>query len=675
MNERHTEYGVGVASELSDDYKPKKNNKKENNKKKKIRTLSTTTSTEELLYPMIYYFNPELYLNLINNWSMPNHNNPICKKINKYITKTASTVAVAEEIAKLNGDDSKYIKILINEHNKFQLQYVELVKLSKGMTNNIKLIQEIDRFEPVIIDENTTSYKNEDLKTLLILIKESITRIIKNLRRFYDDYYGPGKLISNTISTFDDYYEGIDKDIRDNNGYIFKLSEIFPSLFTNQEGGTNIADILKKMTDLDSLDKAGPSYITDNEYKTLGMGDYTLTPTIVSKPELEKPKELDAKKYVEIIQDDDKIYEHKYFSEYKNYDNAIAVSAVRNIETVIETIQNSDLHWLKVSEIDKLEQDEIAKFKPGREDVQVQGNTKSKPVGTQIDIKPTASTKFNVKKFISQQKISHPLVQSFAPSSVQLSVPASVQKPAMPLRLLMISLLQSSEKLVPHHKKPASETETHLPAIGSVSSSPAKKKTSTTNNGKLGSIHKKPTLQSQGQTSTFASTFASNLPPVSGQTPKPGASVASESESKDNPEMPQNSKSLNNVIDFSDKIYSTIDTIYKNIEEITYQQSLLSELNNIINNIGKIEDGVLYIKSDDLLTFLKKNEIECTNRLLTKFAVKINHLMGINMGVLIKERGDKDKDKDQALKNNIICILLLALYSEIHYPNLPSHKQ
>jgi hypothetical protein len=228
MNERHTEYGVGSASELSDDYKPKRN------KKKKNKTLSTTTSTEELVYPMLYYFNPELYLQLINNWSMPQHDNPMCKKINECVkTIAAPTIAVVDEILRLGGDEKGYMERLIEIYNQFQDHYKESMDKYINMINKLNH-KKMDPFpEAKIRKEKFLHYKKETFKKFMIFIKSTITGIIQNLRQFYDIFYGPYSIVRNfrkikdikpIDSTFrlvpvEKYIDEINEIIRANNNF------------------------------------------------------------------------------------------------------------------------------------------------------------------------------------------------------------------------------------------------------------------------------------------------------------------------------------------------------------------------------------------------------------------------------------------------------------------------
>ena len=259
----NTEYKIAVDSELSDEeLKPHIISRKQKKERKQriITSLSSTTTSEELAYPIQYYFNPELYLNFLNQCYLPNDNNNICKKWNDGIKKSDAIrlIPLAEEL-NLKEIEIGFVRKIIDSYRILQESYCENMKKYYDLFNGLRSVPGLDiglgdvdvdkpNFEPTtnIIDEEfielLCKYK-EPFKRGMKLIKQNIIDVSNNMRKMYVLYgvvYGEYERNYNKEEEekekilekldLDDLYENIDG----------KLKEIIDLSNSNLSEKTNV---------------------------------------------------------------------------------------------------------------------------------------------------------------------------------------------------------------------------------------------------------------------------------------------------------------------------------------------------------------------------------------------------------------------------------------------------
>uniref|UniRef100_A0A6C0DZ86 Uncharacterized protein n=1 Tax=viral metagenome TaxID=1070528 RepID=A0A6C0DZ86_9ZZZZ len=359
----NTEYKIAVDSELSDEeLQPRIISRKQKKERKQriITSLSSTTTTEELAYPIQYYFNPELYLNFLNQCYLPNDNNNICKKWNDGIKKSDAIrlIPLAEEL-NLEEIEIGFVRKIIDSYRILQANYCE--NMNEYYKSFVKLRSVLDlgnidkpNFEPTtnIIDDKfielLCKYK-EPFKRGMKLIKQNIIDVSNNMRKMYvlygmvyDEYkrnYNEEEEKEEILEKLDlgDLYENIDGKLKE----IIDLKKIFPKAGFTQDGGGKFDDIMKQVKELLNF-KAPPKPLTDEEYNSLGLSlDGTKSITL-TKPE---HTELDFNKFTKDfnIMTADKLYNYDYVSTYENLTN-FTLSDI--IDDIINKIKTEHIPWV-----------------------------------------------------------------------------------------------------------------------------------------------------------------------------------------------------------------------------------------------------------------------------------------------------------------------------------------
>jgi len=367
----NTEYKIAVDSELSDEeLKPRIISRKQKKERKQriITSLSTTTTTEELAYPIQYYFNPELYLNFLNQCYLPNDNNNICKKWNDGIKKSDAIrlIPLAEEL-NLEKIEIEFVRRIIDSYRILQESYCENMKkyfyLFVNLVSVLKLRDDDDNiidepnFEPTtnIIDEKfielLCKYK-EPFKRGMKLIKQNIIDVSKNMRKMYDLY---GVVYSMYEQNYNEEEEKeeimpkliLDDDMDDKLNQIIDLKKIFPKAgFTQDGGGDKIEKVMKHLDAISKL-RVPKLPISDNSYKGILGVDGSDSKTInISK--ISHIDNIDYNEFATKLDDNHDKFNNKYIS---NYQNLIMIDTLDNIiKIMIAKIDKSDIMWVTKQE-------------------------------------------------------------------------------------------------------------------------------------------------------------------------------------------------------------------------------------------------------------------------------------------------------------------------------------
>jgi hypothetical protein len=365
----NTEYKIAVDSELSDEeLQPRIISRKQKKERKQriITSLSSTTTSEELAFPIQYYFNPELYLNFLNQCYLPNDNNNICKKWNDGIKKSDAIrlIPLAEEL-NLEEIEIGFVRSIINSYRILQASYCKNMEKYYDLFNGLRSVPGLDiglgdvdvdkpNFEPTtnIIDDKfielLCKYK-EPFKRGMKLIKQNIIDVSNNMRKMYvlygmvyDEYkrnYNEDEEKEEILKKLDlgDLYENIDGKLKE----IIDLKKIFPKAGFTQDGGGKFDDIMKQVKELLNF-KAPPEPLTDEEYNSLGLRlDGTKTITL-TKPE---HTELDFEKFKKDFNTmtANKLYDYDYVSTYENLTN-FTLSDI--IDDIINKIKTEHIPWV-----------------------------------------------------------------------------------------------------------------------------------------------------------------------------------------------------------------------------------------------------------------------------------------------------------------------------------------
>lgn len=367
----NTEYKIAVDSELSDEeLQPRiiSRKQKKDRKQRIITSLSSTTTSEELAFPIQYYFNPELYLNFLNQCYLPNDNNNICKKWNDGIKKSDAIrlIPLAEEL-NLKKIEIGFVRSIIDSYRILQKSYCENMKkyydLFVWLHHALGLGDgdvDVDKpnFKPTtnIIDEKfielMCKYK-EPFKRGMKLIKQNIIDVSKNMRKIYDLYgvvYGEYERNYNKDEVkipkliLDDLYENIDGKLKE----IIDLKKIFPKAgFTQDGGGDKIEKVMKHLDAISKL-RVPKLPISDNSYKGILGVDGSDTKTI----NIGETSHIDDIDYNDIstkLTNNHDNFDNTYISKYQNLEKINTLDDI--INEMIAKIPKSDIIWVTKQEV------------------------------------------------------------------------------------------------------------------------------------------------------------------------------------------------------------------------------------------------------------------------------------------------------------------------------------